>query len=100
QFLGIPTTGLTTKAAKAAAIARRLLDPGILDPLEGLSDEARKILDFVLSQGGSTNLHKLGLMLDTRRRNQLYSYDWSYRWFGTTPRNPVEELLSAGLLVL
>src|SRR5258708_35478075 len=53
-----------------------------------------------MHRGGVTSLHELGLKLDTRRRNQLYSYDWSYRWYATTPRNPVEELLSAGLLLL
>lgn len=101
QQLGITTTGLTTKAARAAAITRTLLNDDVRQHvIELLSDEARKILDFVTRRGGVTSLHELGLRLDTRRRNQLYSYDWSYRWHAGAPRNPVEELLGAGLLVM
>jgi hypothetical protein len=94
QYLGILSPGHASKQARSAAIARKLLDPAGLDlVMDRLSGDARQILDFVVRRGGVTNLHELGLKLDTRRRNQLYSYDWSYRWYASTPRNPVEELL-------
>lgn len=101
NFLNLASPGLNAKQARAAAIANKLLhEDSLEDLLASVSEEAQKLLELVLRRGGVTSLHELGLQLDTRRRNQLYSYDWSYRWHQTAPRNPVEELLSAGLLVM
>jgi hypothetical protein len=100
QNLGLPSMAIT-KSARAKAIIEDLTNSARLTFLvETLSEEAKKLLDYVLLHKGVSSLYELGAKLDTRQRNQLYSYDWSRRWVQGKPRNGVEELLSYGLLAL
>lgn len=65
-----------------------------------LTDDARKMLQYIVDLGGVANLIQVAAKLDTRRRNQLYSFGWSHQWAREAPRNSVEELLVSGLLAI
>lgn len=98
--IGLRASGATTKAARIEAITEALTDPvSARAVVTGLSPAAASMLEFVVSQGGATTLSQLALRLDSRQRNQLYSYDWAARWYHGKPRNAAEELLAHGLLV-
>jgi hypothetical protein len=98
--LGLQAPGATTKAARVKAITDALTDPLQAQAVvSSLSEAAVSMLDFVVSQGGATSLSQIALRLESRQRNQLYSYDWAARWYHGKPRNAVEELLAHGLLV-
>ncbi len=93
--------GLRSKSHAVSEIAHHLLDLSRLRTVvDSLSLDANKVLEFVISNSGVTSLYELGGHLDVRYRNQLYSYDWGKRWAQGRPRNPVEELLGKGILVL
>jgi hypothetical protein len=101
ETLGLPKEAVSSKEARARAIVRELTDPAKLRAqMATLPASAKSVLDFMLRKGGAASLYELAGSLDARHRNQLYSYDWSRRWAQGSPRNPVEELLARGLIVL
>ncbi len=100
QTLGLPSS-TTTKTARMNAISEMLTDTECVQAVvAGLTDTDRAVLQYVLDNGGATSLSQLAQRLDSRHRNQLYSYDWAMRWYHGKPRNPVEELLTRGLLIM
>lgn len=100
QTLGLPADEAKTRAARIARITDTLTAYGKAHEIVvGLGEPAISTLEYIVSLGGATTLSQLALRLDSRQRNQLYSYDWAKRWHLGNPRNPVEELLARGLLV-
>jgi hypothetical protein len=101
KTLGIEPSRQIGKNAFVQAIIRELTaDRSLQARVEALSPEVRRLLTYVVRAGGAAGLAELGQQVDSRHRNQLYTYDWSSRWSQGTPRNAVEELLCRGLLVM
>lgn len=100
QTLGLPAGEATTKAARIDRITEVLTDTErVRNVLTGLDQATVAMLNHVVQRGGAMTLSEIALRLDSRQRNQLYSYDWSRRWYHGKPRNAVEELLARGILI-
>jgi hypothetical protein len=101
KTLGVEPPRQVGKNGFVHAIVRELASERSLQArVDSLSPEVRRVLGYVVRSGGAAGLADLGQQLDSRHRNQLYTYDWSSRWSQGTPRNAVEELLARGLLVM
>jgi len=99
--LGLTADQTGVAGGAARAITSVLTDRVTLSQIVGaLPKEVIRVLGYMLSHGGVATLPQLAECLDARHRNQLYSYDWSRRWAYGKPRNPVEELVSRGILTL
>ena len=100
QTLGLPSSEATTRAARIERITELLTDTERLREITAsLGDAETSMLEYVMQRGGAVTLSEIALRLDSRQRNQLYSYDWARRWYHGKPRNAVEELLARGILV-
>jgi len=101
ECLALPQSEALNHATRIAAIVRELTDPERLRArVARLSKGAQETLEFVMRQNGVTTLTDLASRLEARHRNQLLSFGWNQHWKQGKPRNPVEELLAQGLLVM
>lgn len=102
ESLGLRQEGTgRTRLERCREIAGVLTCPDrVAGVLESLPERAVQLLESIIRAGGARSLHEIALEMDGRQRTQVLSCGWSPGWVHGKPRNPLEELLVRGLIVL